>query len=1121
MWQSALQLAKDASNAEKDETSADAVPSEIDSLFLNPTPASSQPEFISAALPPPPEFVVGREDIIRAIVHDVVSSSVSRIAILGEDGFGKSTIAAAVLHDPQVSIAFPTRYFVTCEITATTELLEDRIADALSILRPVRRFNGTTLASQIVNSIRHNPDPVLLCIDDLEKLWEHDTENQKLVHFLEQLSELGPKVAIVVTMRGTKEPKTSFPWNCAIISELSTNHSISMYETLSGTTANAATRGLLSKLSGCPLAIKLLAFMVKEGNTPSQLPSSWPKDNPKTLEINLKHDLPSLEQILHLSVFNHRISDTARLILGLIALMPHGLSTSQPWLKSFESTVSAGTDLRLEIRALERAALLKKGGMSRVQMVPPIRQFCLRFVVPGSLFISALIQWYIHQVLEHWDIGDSISQSVIPPEMPNIRSLLLYGSHLQPLPQGIGRAGADYINWACWQHTDESAFLCSFLDLPTPIINKAEMHYSLGKVHKRFNRPEAALVSFSRSVELFTEAEDQERVAKVHRYIAEVHLLQSHLDNAEASFNLALKVYAKLRDRIGEAGVHVSLGNLDQRRNRLDAAEVSFTRALKLYGQARDSSREAKTYYALGELHDRQGRLDEAEISFTQALKRYSECQDFYGKAHSQRSIGHIYVRQGQLNAAETSYICALEFYIKAQDRWDEAATRLSIGDLQIRRKQPNEAESSFSCALKIYGEVQDQLGEANAHWSIGDLHKDRYRYDAAKASFTSALDLYSKVSSGVGEAKTHKSIGGLQMWQEQLDAAEQSFARALQLYREIPSQMGEAHTVICIGDLHLQRDRLHSAEASFTHALALYRQLSYSLGEASSCHSQGCLYLRRDQLVEAETSLTRALELYLKSNERGQEANIELTIGELHLRRNDVDAAEVSFTRSLTYYADHEDRWMIADCTLGLGLVCFRKQDIDGAGTAFSRALVIWEGIDDQWGIARAHQALGDFHLRKMHLDDAEMCLNRALDLYTTKVEARRFEALTNCTLGELRVQRGQFDDGERAFRRALDLYITSGSRLGQAESHRGLGRLFMSKEDPSSAESSYADALRLFFEINDYQTTSCLEELGKVWMKQGRMEENESSDVEALRACWDAKERAELSKDNLLIDS
>ncbi|KAH8806935.1 hypothetical protein DL96DRAFT_1764027 [Flagelloscypha sp. PMI_526] len=185
----------------------------------------------------------------------------------------------------------------------------------------------------------------------------------------------------------------------------------------------------------------------------------------------------------------------------------------------------------------------------------------------------------------------------------------------------------------------------------------------------------------------------------------------------------------------------------------------------------------------------------------------------------------------------------------------------------------------------------------------------------------------------------------------------------------------------------------------------------------------------------------------------------------------------------------------------LELGLVCFRKQDIDGAGIAFSRALAIWEGTDDQWGIARPNQALGDFHLRKMHVDDAKMCLNRALDLYTTKVEARRFEALTNRRIGELRVQSDQFDDGERAFRRSVDLCIAAGSRVGQAQSHRGLGGLFMGKGDLDLAAASYADALRLFFEIKDYQTTSCLEELGKVWVKQGGIEESKSSDVKVLQ--------------------
>ncbi|KAH8806933.1 hypothetical protein DL96DRAFT_1562451 [Flagelloscypha sp. PMI_526] len=1082
MWQSTLQLVtRRASDAVKDPPSANAAaPSEIDALLVDPTLASSQPEFISGDVPPPPEFVFGHGAVIESVAKEVLSSSAARIAILGQSGFGKSTLAVAVLHDPQVTTTFPSRYFVSCELAPTTELLEDLIADAISIPRPIRRSQGITLVSQIVSNVRRLSHPVLICIDDLEKLWDLDAEKQKLAQFLDCLSVLGPKLALVVIMRGTQEPKTSFPWSSSILPGFSTNQSISMYEALSNQTANKPARKLLSKLNGCPLAVKLLALLVREGDTPSQLRSRWIDYNYKTHEIDENLNPSSLEQIIHLSIFNARISNSARLVLGLIALMPYGLSTSQPWLKDFESTLPAGTDLRLEIRALERAALLEKGGMSRVRMFPPIRQFCLTLVVPPSRRISSLIRSHIRKVIEHWDIWNSTSQSVIPLEMPNIRSLLLYGSTLKPLPHRIGRASAGYTNWAGWQGADESALLCSFLRLSNSLRDKANIYHSLGKVHKQFGRLDAAIVSFSRSVELFTEAEDQQRVAEAYSYIAQIRITQSRLEDAEASFTLALKIYVRLRDRMGEADIHAALGDFYRHGDRLDTAEVSFTRALKLCKQARDSSREAKVHYAIGHLQDLQNRLDEAEISFNHALTRYSECQDFYGKAYTHRAIGHLHGRRGQLNAAEASYMCALEFYIKAQDRWDEAAIYISVGRLHMRRNQLDQAGSSFSCALKIYSEVEAPLGKAIAHWSIGDLHIKQYRLDAAKASFECALDLYGRISDREGEAETHESIGEVHVEQNRLDEAEQSFAQALQLYHEISSQTGEASTHISIGDLHMQRDRLDSAETSFNRALELYGGLSDRSGEARSRHFLGCLHLRRDQLDEAEASLTKAMEFYVETRQPGREAGVQVSMGELYLHRGHLDAAE-----------------------------------------AFARALAVWEELGDVRGIARAHQALGDFHLQKMHFYDAEMFLNIALNQYTTKVEARRFEALTNHTIGELHVQHGQLEEGEQAFRHAVDLYVTADSRLGQAESHRGLGRLFMSKGDLDSAESSYAVALRLFFEIKDYQAISCLEELGKVWAKQGRMEESEGWDVEVLRAHWNSNESLEIVKDDLPIDT
>src|SRR5688572_3797455 len=70
--------------------------------------ANSKPTFGNA--PPPPSLIVGREDTLRDIKTrlTVTSALVQAVTTVhGWPGVGKTTIAAALAHDPEISVAFP------------------------------------------------------------------------------------------------------------------------------------------------------------------------------------------------------------------------------------------------------------------------------------------------------------------------------------------------------------------------------------------------------------------------------------------------------------------------------------------------------------------------------------------------------------------------------------------------------------------------------------------------------------------------------------------------------------------------------------------------------------------------------------------------------------------------------------------------------------------------------------------------------------------------------------------------------------------------------------------------------------------------------------------------------
>ncbi|KAH8826646.1 hypothetical protein DL96DRAFT_1711202 [Flagelloscypha sp. PMI_526] len=760
-------------------------------LQQHSSPDSSSPaDVVPHALPAFPKLVLGRNSVVETVVQDITSSTEPRTAILGHGGIGKTTIATTVLHDSRIAVAYPIRYSVSRELAPTIDLLLTKTADALSIPQANR---GLNLASLIVHHICSDTSPVLLCIDNLETVWEVGAEQAKVDNFLEVLSGLGSKLAILVTMRGIQEPKTSFPWSSTILSGLVDDDSAVLYETLSKKPTDAPARELLTKLSGSPLAIKLFALMVKEGDSPSQLLSSWDEYGTKALEIGGVHRLSSLEHSIHLSVFSPRIDDTARLILGLIAHMPDGLSTSQPWFKDFMSLLPDGATLQPALRTLRRAALLEENGEpSRWQMLSPVRQFCLRLSDSTSATVASLVQLYIDKVMEHWDCGSPTSQVVIFPEMASIRSLLLHGSTLQFLPIEIGAATAFY--------------------------DAAVIHHKLGDVHQKWNRLDAAKTSLHRALELFTEVGDKSGQAYTLGVPGVLEERRDQLDAAEASFRRALALYIELQDRSGEANTHISIGNLHLRRDQLVAAETSFTCALDLHVEIQNQLGKANTYMSFGNSHMRQNQMDLAEASFIKAQNIYLEVQSPLGEANTHTSIGEVLLRRGHLDAAEASFTPALEQYIEIQDQWGIGSCRYFQGQIHIRRH-----------GLEVGSAVFDQLLTPGKETSqgVGGLSLESRHLIDAEASLTLALDIFaSKVESRIDEALVNRCLSEVYLHRGHFEDCERVLQHALELDIAASSRVGQGQSHRCLGEMFLKKGDLDAAESSYEESLRLFFEI-------------------------------------------------------------------------------------------------------------------------------------------------------------------------------------------------------------------------------------------------------------------------------------------------------
>ena len=106
-----------------------------------------------------------------------------RIAILGGGGMGKTSLARAVLHNPETSAKFEERYFVSAEAATTSIELAALIGLHLG-LNP-----GMDLTKPVIQFFSRRSS-CLLILDNLETVWEPMRSRGGVEGFLSLLTEV-------------------------------------------------------------------------------------------------------------------------------------------------------------------------------------------------------------------------------------------------------------------------------------------------------------------------------------------------------------------------------------------------------------------------------------------------------------------------------------------------------------------------------------------------------------------------------------------------------------------------------------------------------------------------------------------------------------------------------------------------------------------------------------------------------------------------------------------------------------------------------------------------------------------------------------------------------------------
>ncbi|KAJ7434992.1 hypothetical protein FB451DRAFT_1194934 [Mycena latifolia] len=366
-----------------------------------------------------PKIFHGRESELKEIV-DILHQESARIAILGAGGMGKTSLAKATLHHPEIASKYEHCFFVLAD-SATTSI-------GLSVL--IAEHIGLKPANDVPTQVLHyfaTHGPSLLILDNLETSWEPLESRGEVEELLSKLTDF-PHLALMITMRGAERP-AKVKWTRPFLAPLKPLSDGAARDTFFAIAEDMHDskdlNEVLSLTGNMPLAVDLIAHAVDLEGSCSAVLARWKSE--KTSLLSAGNDRKSnLDTSITISLSSSRMSTGAKGLLSLLSILPDGLSD----VELVQSKLSMN-DIMTCKATLLATSLAFTDDKRRLKSLVPIREHMQCFYPPSPLLIHRL-QKYFHQLLDLYQQYPRTQQGAgrikhLASNVRNIGELLLRG----------------------------------------------------------------------------------------------------------------------------------------------------------------------------------------------------------------------------------------------------------------------------------------------------------------------------------------------------------------------------------------------------------------------------------------------------------------------------------------------------------------------------------------------------------------------------------------------------------------------------------------------------------------------------------------------------------------------
>ncbi|KAF9470584.1 TPR-like protein [Pholiota conissans] len=719
--------------------------------------------------------------------------------------------------------------------------------------------------------------------------WEPFETRTKVEELLESISDI-PTLSIMITIRGEQRP-SKIVWSKPLLLPLSTLSLLGAQEIvarIAGEDAiNQFTIQLLEAIDGIPLAITLVATLLRDGEDSESLWTRWSTDS--TQIINVGDDRQSnLDLSISLSVNSSRMAKNseARLLLAALSLLPDGFPKGDA-LESLQKClgVSSIHTILQTSRTVALVQVINPDASPRIQMLSPIRLYCKHFLAQEIAdTLPKTVNHYVDLLIAAGSNRDnSANYHKITPEVRNIHTIFqkLFQAKIQKDDLAELVDALDYLtDWSTYigYHSKDTIQLALTKTQHIPILH-AQCLFSIARLYYWEANYTHAIEHFQEAANLFQQTRKVIFQAEALEYLGNTLCIMSDYDKAEDALKTSLKLYMAKNNTNGQANVHYSLGLIYLDREQLQEAEIYLTRALEAYKQDPDLIGQANATDDLAKIHIFQGNPIKAEEFANQLLEIAKKANYATGEGHALQKLGQIYLSMDRIMDAHQALEKALFIFKQQKHLTNQLSVVDELGKVYIQLDQLSAAKT----LLEPYSQMDsDTINSGSVFTTLGWLHTCGDRLDKAEHHLNAALQHYQKFKDQWGQANVLAHLGIVYLESGRFDKAEQ-------VVKSIPDlSMDKWHDVeMCrlwaLGDLYIIKGQFGNAQAALDSAMAWAKGANCSYQQGNIIRSLGILHIKRGHVDRAIRAFKRALTFHRAAQWISEQATDLMRLGEAY----------------------------------------------------------------------------------------------------------------------------------------------------------------------------------------------------------------------------------------------